>query len=64
MKKYFIVDKEFGVPSVPESELFLPGQTERAAQILKAVEGLRVCTALCLLDQCKDALMQSTVDVD
>lgn len=64
MKVYLQVDPEHGVPSYPKRELFLPEQKEKAEQILKVVEGMRICTALCLLDKCKAALIQSTVDVD
>ena len=66
MKDYRKVDLEHGIPidSGPSGELFLPEQKERAEQILKALEGLRICTALCLLEKCRDAVMQSVVDVD
>lgn len=66
MKDYRKIDQEYGMPIDSGScgELFLPNQKERAEQILKAVEGLRICTALCLLEKCKEAVMQSVVDVD
>ena len=65
MKKYFKVDTEYGIPIDPTGfPLFSAEQEKRAEQILKSVEGLRICTALCLLEKCKEALMQSTVDVD
>ena len=62
MKKYWEVESTYGVPT--DKALFLPAQERRAEQILKAVEGLRICTALALLEQCKQAVLQSTVDVD
>ena len=66
MRDYKKVDREYGIPidSGPGGDLFLLGQKERAGQILKAVEGLKICTALCLLEKCKEAVMQSVVDVD
>lgn len=66
MKDYRKVDLEYGMPidSGPSGELFLSEQKQRAEQILKALEGLRICTALCLLEKCRDAVMQSVVDVD
>lgn len=66
MKDYRKIDLENGLPigNGPTDALFLPAQKERAGQILKAVEGIPICTALCLLEKCKEALMQSTVDVD
>lgn len=66
MKQYWKTDQEYRMPKDdgPYGKLFLPVQEERAEQILRAVEGLRICTALCLLEKCKDAVMQSVVDVD
>lgn len=66
LKDYRKIEPEYGLPidHGPNGELFLSEQKERAGQILKALEGLRICTALCLLDKCKDAVMQSVVDVD
>ena len=66
MKNYRKVDQEYGIPidSGPNGALFLPEQKTRAEQILKAVEGLNICTALCLLEKCKEAVMQSTVNFD
>ena len=66
MKQYWKIEPEYGVPEgiTSDCELFLPAQKGRAEQILKALNGLKVCTALVLLEKCKCALMQSTVDAD
>lgn len=63
MKTYYGVDNQYGIP---ESccKIFRKGEEERAAKILAALQGLPVCTALSLLDRCKDAVMQSTVDAN
>lgn len=62
MREYWETDERYGVPT--NQPLFLDVQQERAEQVLKAVEGMRICSALALLEQCKIALLQSTVDVD
>lgn len=50
--------------SFPETPLF-PDQVEsRAEQIMKALDGLNVCSALRLLDLCKDAVMQYPINGD
>lgn len=62
MREYWETDGQYGAPT--NRPLFLDVQKERAEQILKAVVGMRICSALALLEQCKIALLQSTVDVD
>ncbi|MBE5056256.1 hypothetical protein INF37_09625 [Pseudoflavonifractor sp. DSM 107456] len=66
MKQYWKLDEEYGVPSSMEEcdELFLPAQKARAEQIMQALTGLHVCTALALLKKCEQAVLQSTVDGD
>lgn len=62
MRKFWEVTEKYGLPK--DQPLFLEVQEQRAEQILDALKGLRICTALALLDQCKQALLQSTVEVD
>ena len=64
MRKFFERDEETGMISFPETPLF-PNHVEgRAEQIMKALDGLKVCSALRLLDLCKDAVMQCPVNGD
>lgn len=66
LKQYWKLNEEYGVPASMEErdKLFLPAQKARAEQIMQALAGLHVCTALALLKKCEQAVLQSTVDGD
>lgn len=59
MQKFYELDHSTGMIHIPEHELFSEEQFKvRAEQIMKALSGLRTCSAIALLDRCKDAVMQ------
>lgn len=63
-RKFYVLDTETGIPTCLELPLFPSIVENRAEQILKALSGLKVCTALRLLDLCKDAVMQYPIKDD
>lgn len=65
MKKFYELDPSTGMIHIPEHELFPEEEFKaRAEQILKVLSGLRTCSAIALLNRCKDAVMQSRFDLD
>lgn len=64
MRDFFELDRETGLVSYLELPLFPDHVKGRAEQIMKALDGLRVCSALRMLDLCKDAVMQCPIRED
>lgn len=64
MREFFVLDQETGLVSYLELPLFPDHVKGRAEQILEALDGLKVCSALRLLDLCKDAVMQYPIKGD
>lgn len=64
MRKFYAFDHTTGSPEYPEQSLFAVHEETRAEQILSALDGLRICSALALLDRCKDAIMQLPMKLD
>lgn len=65
MNKFYELDHSTGMIAWPEHELFPEEEVKaRAEQIMKALSGLRTCSALALLDRCKDAVMQLRFELE
>ena len=62
-RKFYELDEESGCPE-SRIPLFHVQVEDRAEQILQALSGLKVCSALRLLDLCKDAVMQYPIKDD
>ena len=60
--KFYETDSDGMINS--RSPLFDPEIEPRAAQILDALSGLRVCSASHLLDLCKIAILQMPVKIE
>lgn len=65
MKKFYEIDPNTGMIHIPERELFPEAEFQaRAEQILQALSGLKTCSAIALLDRCKDAVMQFRFELE
>lgn len=65
MNDLYELDHKTGMIAWPAHELFPEEQFKaRAEQILKALSGLKTCSAIALLDRCKDAVMQLRFELD